>query len=72
MRRRAKKEAREPPEQTEWVGLVRLDAIPAFAAWLSAPRQWWELDERRGVTVCQRTVMALWYAFLLDVELSNG
>lgn len=45
MRRRAKKAAREPPEQTEWVGLVRLDAIPAFAAWLSAPRQWWELDE---------------------------
>ena len=25
-------------------------------------------DERRGVTVCQRTVMALWYAFVFDTS----
>ena len=44
MRRRAKKEAREPLEQTEWRNLVRLDAMQDFAAWLSEPRQGWAID----------------------------
>ena len=44
MSRRAKKEAREPPDQTEWRNLVRLDAMQDFAAWLSEPRQGWEMD----------------------------
>ena len=43
-RRRAKKEAREPPEQMGWRNLVRLDAVQDFAAWLSEPRQGWEMD----------------------------
>ena len=44
MSRRAKKAAREPPEQTEWHDLVRLDAVQDFAAWLSEPRQGWAMD----------------------------
>ena len=44
MSRRAKKEAREPPEQTEWRNLVRLDAVQDFAAWLSESQQGWEMD----------------------------
>lgn len=44
MSRRAKKAAREPPEQTEWRNLVRLDAVQDFAAWLAAPEQGWEMD----------------------------
>lgn len=44
MRRRAKKAAREPPEQTEWRNLVRLEAVQDFAAWLSESRQGWEMD----------------------------
>ena len=46
MRRRTRKEAREPPEpeQTEWRNLVRLDAMQDFVAWLSEPRQGWEMD----------------------------
>ena len=42
MSRRAKKAAREPPEQTEWHNLVRLDAVRDFAAWLTG--QEWEMD----------------------------
>ena len=93
MRRRAKKEAREPPEQTEWRNLVRLGAMQGFAAWLSEPRQGWEMDapaegellrahrygrrivvawdKRRGVTVCPRAVMALWYAFVFDMSFGD-
>ena len=44
MRRRTRKEAREPPEQTEWRNLVRLDAMQDFAHWLAAPEQGWEMD----------------------------
>ena len=44
MRRRTRKEACEPPEQTEWRNLVRLDAVQDFAAWLAAPEQGWEMD----------------------------
>ena len=44
MSRRAKKAAREPPEQTEWHNLVRLDAVQDFAHWLAAPEQGWEMD----------------------------
>ena len=45
MRRRTRKEAREPPEpeQTEWRNLVRLDAVQDFAAWLSETRQDWSI-----------------------------
>lgn len=93
MRRRAKKAAREPPEQTEWHDLVQPDAVRDFAVWLSRPRQGWEMDtpaegellrahrygrrivvawdERRGVTVCPRAVMALWYAFVFDTSDNN-
>ena len=39
MRRRTRKEVREPPEQTEWYNLVQ-----DFAAWLSEQRQGWEMD----------------------------
>ena len=39
-----RKEVREPPEQTEWHNLVRLDAVQDFAAWLSEQRQGWEMD----------------------------
>ena len=44
MSRRAKKAAREPPEQTEWHDLVRPDAVQDFAAWLSEPCQGWAID----------------------------
>ena len=44
MSRRAKKAAREPPEQTEWRNLVRLDDMQDFAHWLAAPEQGWEMD----------------------------
>ena len=44
MSRRAKTAAREPPEQTEWHNLVRLDAVQDFAHWLAAPEQGWEMD----------------------------
>ena len=44
MSRRAKKAAREPPVQTEWRNLVRLDAVQDFAHWLAAPEQGWEMD----------------------------
>lgn len=42
-RRRAKKEAREPPEKTEWRNLVRREAVQDFAHWLAAPEQGWRL-----------------------------
>ena len=44
MKRRAKKAAREPPEQMEWRNPVRLDAVQDFAAWLSEQRQGWAID----------------------------
>lgn len=44
MRCKAKEVAREPPEQTEWHNLVRLDAVQDFAHWLAAPEQGWEMD----------------------------
>ena len=90
MMKKRKAKVREPPEQTEWRNLVRLDAMQDFAAWLSEPRQGWEMDapaegellrahrygrriavvwdERRGVTVCLRGVMVLWYAFIFDTS----
>ena len=42
--KRRKAKVREPPEQTEWRNLVRLDAVQDFAAWLSEPQQGWEMD----------------------------
>lgn len=93
MKTRRKSKVREPPEQTEWVNLVRLDAMDAFSRWLESPFEGWHIlppedgelfraekngrriavlwDARRGVTVCPRAVMALWYAFLLDNDLAN-
>ena len=76
-RRRVKKEAREPPEQTEWHDLVRLNAVQDFATdtpvegeLLRAHRYGRRIvvawDKRRGATVCPRAVMALWYAFVFD------
>ncbi|UZE45983.1 hypothetical protein [Selenomonas sputigena] len=59
MRRRAKKEAREPPEQTEWHDLVRLDAMQDFAAWLSEPRQGWSIDACRGRAAAGASVWAV-------------
>ena len=44
MSRRAKKAAREPPEQTEWHNLVRREAVQDFAHWLAAPEQGWKMD----------------------------
>ena len=44
MMKRRKAKVREPPDQTEWRNLVRLDAMQDFAAWLSEPRQGWEMD----------------------------
>lgn len=83
MRRRAKKAAREPPEQTEWRNLVQLSELrqgwsidtPAEGELLRAHRYgrcivvaW---DKRRGATVCPRAVMALWYAFVFDTSDNN-
>ena len=42
--KRRKAKVREPPEQTEWRNLVRLDAMQDFAAWLSESQQGWEMD----------------------------
>lgn len=42
--KRRKAKVREPPEQTEWHNLVRLDTMQDFAAWLSESQQGWELD----------------------------
>ena len=42
--KRRKAKVREPPEQTEWHDLVRLDTVQDFAAWLSEPQQGWEMD----------------------------
>ena len=42
--KKRKAKVREPPDQTEWRNLVRLDAMQDFAAWLSEPRQGWEMD----------------------------
>ena len=44
MKTRRKSKVREPPDQTEWRNLVRLDAVQDFAAWLSEPQQGWEMD----------------------------
>ena len=41
---KSKEIAREPPEQTEWRNLVRLDAVQDFATWLSESQQGWEMD----------------------------
>lgn len=43
MRCKAKEVAREPPEQTEWVNLVRLDAMDAFSQWLCSSFHGWRL-----------------------------
>lgn len=43
MRCKAKEVAREPPEQTEWVNLVRLDAMDAFSRWLCSSFHGWHL-----------------------------
>ena len=43
MRYKAKEIAREPPEQTEWVNLVRLDAMDAFSRWLCSSFHDWHL-----------------------------
>ena len=42
--KRRKAKVREPPDQTEWRNLVRLDAMQDFAAWLSESQQGWEMD----------------------------
>ena len=42
--KRRKAKVREPPEQTEWHNLVRLDTMQDFAAWLSESQQGGELD----------------------------
>lgn len=43
MKTRRKGKVREPPEQTEWMNLVRLDAVDAFSRWLGSPFQGWHL-----------------------------
>ena len=42
--KRRKAKVREPPDQTEWRNLVRLDAVQDFATWLSESQQGWEMD----------------------------
>ena len=42
--KKRKAKVREPPEQTEWRNLVRLEAMQDFARWLSEPQQGWEMD----------------------------
>ena len=42
--KKRKAKVREPPDQTEWRNLVRLDAMQDFAAWLSESQQGWEMD----------------------------
>lgn len=42
--KKRKAKVREPPEQTEWRNLVRLDTMQDFAAWLSESQQGWEMD----------------------------
>lgn len=41
--KKRKARVREPPEQTEWRNLVRLDAVQDFARWLSESQQGWEM-----------------------------
>ena len=65
MRRRTRKEAREPPEQSVWHNLVRLDAVQDFASWLSEPRQGWSIDTPAGGELLRahrygRCIAVLW------------
>ena len=65
MSRRTKKAAREPPEQTEWRNLVRLDAVQDFAHWLAAPEQGWRLtapdrDELLRAEKAGRRIIVAW------------